>query len=31
MNYWEEQALSHAKQTLPDESCGLVIDKDGVH
>ena len=30
MNYWEEQALSHAKQTLPDESCGLVIDKDGV-
>ena len=30
MNNWEEQALLHAKETLPNESCGLVIDKDGV-
>ena len=30
MNNWEEQALLHAKETLPDESCGLVIDKDGI-
>ena len=29
MNNLEEQALLHAKKTLPDESCGLVIDKDG--
>ena len=29
MNNWQEQALSHAKKTLPEESCGLVIDKDG--
>tara|TARA_A100001515_G_scaffold125164_1_gene109823 strand:- start:5237 stop:6205 length:969 start_codon:yes stop_codon:yes gene_type:complete len=29
MNNWEEQALLHAKETLPDESCGLVIDIDG--
>ena len=30
MNNWQEQALLHAKKTLPNESCGLVIDKDGV-
>jgi len=26
MNTWQEQALHHAKTSLPDESCGLVID-----
>ena len=26
MNNWQEQALHHAKTSLPDESCGLVID-----
>ena len=30
MNNWQEQALHHAKTSLPDESCGLVIDIDGV-
>jgi predicted phage tail protein len=30
MNTWQEQALHHAKTLLPDESCGLVIDVDGV-
>ena len=29
MNTWQEQALHHAKTLLPDESCGLVIDKNG--
>lgn len=28
MNTWQEQALHHAKTSLPDESCGLVIDVD---
>lgn len=28
MNSWQEQALHHAKTSLPDESCGLVIDID---
>jgi predicted phage tail protein len=28
MNTWQEQALNHAKTSLPDESCGLVIDVD---
>ena len=28
MNTWQEQALHHAKTSLPDESCGLVIDID---
>ena len=28
MNTWQEQALYHAKTSLPDESCGLVIDVD---
>ena len=28
MNSWQEQALHHAKTSLPDESCGLVIDVD---
>ena len=28
MNTWQEQALHHAKTSLPDESCGLVIDLD---
>ena len=29
MNTWQEQALHHAKASLPDESCGLVLDVDG--
>ena len=29
MNTWQEQALHHAKVSLPDESCGLVLDVDG--
>ena len=29
MNSWQEQALHHAKISLPDESCGLVVDVDG--
>jgi len=29
MNTWQEQALHHAKTSLPEESCGLVIDVDG--
>jgi len=29
MNSWQEQALHHAKISLPDESCGLVLDVDG--
>ena len=29
MNTWQEQALHHAKTSLPDESCGLVLDIDG--
>ena len=29
MNTWQEQALHHAKVSLPEESCGLVIDVDG--
>ena len=29
MNTWQEQALHHAKVSLPDESCGLVLDIDG--
>ena len=28
MNTWQEQALHHAKTSLPEESCGLVIDVD---
>ena len=28
MNTWQEQALHHAKVSLPEESCGLVIDVD---
>ena len=28
MNTWQEQALHHAKTSLPDESCGVVIDVD---
>ena len=28
MNTWQEQALHHAKTSLPDESCGLVIELD---
>ena len=28
MNTWQEQALHHAKTSLPDESCGLVIEVD---
>ena len=31
MNTWQEQALHHAKTSLPDESCGLVIDVDNKH
>tara|TARA_R100000329_G_scaffold66061_1_gene58275 strand:- start:379 stop:1356 length:978 start_codon:yes stop_codon:yes gene_type:complete len=31
MNTWQENALHHAKTSLPDESCGLVIDIDGKH
>ena len=31
MNTWQEQALHHAKTSLPDESCGLVIDVNNVH
>ena len=31
MNTWQEQALHHAKTSLPDESCGLVIDVDNIH
>ena len=26
MKTWQEQALHHAKKSLPDESCGLVLD-----
>ena len=29
MNTWQEQALQHAKISLPDESCGLVVDVAG--
>ena len=29
MNTWQEQALHHAKTSLPDESCGLVVDVNG--
>jgi len=29
MNTWQEKALHHAKISLPDESCGLVLDVDG--
>tara|TARA_R100001086_G_scaffold150450_1_gene79997 strand:+ start:789 stop:1763 length:975 start_codon:yes stop_codon:yes gene_type:complete len=29
MNNWQEQALHHAKISLPNESCGLVLDVDG--
>ena len=29
MNTWQEQALHHAKTSLPDESCGVVIDIKG--
>ena len=29
MNTWQEQALHHAKTSLPEESCGVVIDVDG--
>ena len=28
MNTWQEQALHHAKTSLPNESCGLVINVD---
>lgn len=28
MNTWQEQALHHAQVSLPEESCGLVIDVD---
>jgi len=28
MNTWQEQALHHAKTSLPEESCGLVINVD---
>ncbi len=28
MNNWQEEALHHAKVSLPEESCGLVIDVD---
>ena len=31
MNTWQEQALHRAKTSLPDESCGLVIDVDNKH
>ena len=31
MKTWQEQALHHAKTSLPDESCGLVIDVNNVH
>ena len=29
MNTWQKKALHHAKATLPDESCGVVIDVKG--
>jgi len=29
MNNWQEQALHHAKSSLPEESCGLVLDIEG--
>ena len=29
MNTWQEQALHHSKVSLPNESCGLVVDIDG--
>ena len=29
MNTWQKQALHHAKVSLPEESCGLVIDVNG--
>lgn len=29
MNTWQEQALHHAKTSLPEESCGLVLDIEG--
>ena len=28
MNNWQEEALHHAKVSLPEESCGLVLDVD---
>ena len=29
MTNWKQQALLHAKQTLPNESCGVVINVEG--